>query len=65
MNETTVTVIGNVASDVTMRRVGVDEHRVVNFRVVSSERRWDKASESWVDGDQGPGKVAGCGVSAG
>ena len=53
MNETMVTVTGNVAGDVIARRVGANlEHLLVTFRVASSERRWDKASESWVDGDR-------------
>ncbi|WP_433782533.1 single-stranded DNA-binding protein [Actinomycetospora sp. CA-101289] len=52
MNETTVTVTGNVAGDVICRRVGDGEHLLSTFRVASSERRWDKASESWVDGDR-------------
>jgi single-strand DNA-binding protein len=48
-----VTVTGNVAGDVVSRRVGAnEEHLLVTFRVASSERRWDKASESWVDGDR-------------
>lgn len=48
-----VTVTGNVAGDVIGRRVGPHlEHMLVTFRVASSERRWDKASESWVDGDR-------------
>lgn len=47
-----VTVTGNVAGEVISRRVGVEEHLLVTFRVASSERRWDKASESWVDGDR-------------
>jgi single-strand DNA-binding protein len=53
VNETMVTVTGNVAGDVIARRVGANlEHMLVTFRVASSERRWDKASESWVDGDR-------------
>jgi single-strand DNA-binding protein len=53
VNETMVTVTGNVAGDVIARRVGVNlEHLLVTFRVASSERRWDKATESWVDGDR-------------
>ena len=53
MNETMVTVTGNVASDVTSRRVGsAEEHLLVTFRVASSERRWDKATETWIDGDR-------------
>jgi single-strand DNA-binding protein len=53
VNETMVTVTGNVAGDVIARRVGANlEHMLVTFRVASSERRGDKASESWVDGDR-------------
>ncbi|PVZ04898.1 single-stranded DNA-binding protein [Actinomycetospora cinnamomea] len=53
MNETIVTVTGNVAGDVIARRVGGnEEHLLVTFRVASSERRWDKAAESWIDGDR-------------
>lgn len=52
MNETPVTVVGNIASEVTARRVGVEHHLLVGFRIASSERRWDKASGSWVDGDR-------------
>jgi len=41
VNETTVTVTGNVAGDVIARRVGSNgEHLLVTFRVASSERRW-------------------------
>ncbi|GAA4897840.1 single-stranded DNA-binding protein [Actinomycetospora straminea] len=53
MNETMVTVTGNVAGDVIARRVGPNqEHELVTFRVASSERRWDKATETWIDGDR-------------
>ncbi len=52
VNETMVTVTGNIAGEVTSRRVGADEHLLVSFRVASSERRWDKASGEWVDGDR-------------
>ncbi|WP_285654353.1 single-stranded DNA-binding protein [Actinomycetospora sp. NBRC 106375] len=53
MNETMVTVTGNVAGDVVGRRVGPNaEHLLVTFRVASSERRWDKSTESWIDGDR-------------
>jgi single-strand DNA-binding protein len=33
------------------RRVGPDAALVLNFRVACNERRFDKASESWVDGE--------------
>lgn len=52
MNETTVTVVGNIASQVTARRVGAEGHFLVGFRIASSERRWDKASGTWTDGDR-------------
>ena len=53
MNETMVTVTGNVAGDVITKRVGAhQEHLLVTFRVASSERRYDKATDSWVDGDR-------------
>jgi len=53
VNETMVTVTGNVAGDVITKRVGSNqEHLLVTFRVASSERRYDKATESWVDGDR-------------
>lgn len=58
MNETSVTVVGNVASDVTARQVGVEGHVVVSFRVASSERRWDRTSEAWVDGDRFSARVS-------
>ncbi|HEX4250453.1 MAG TPA: single-stranded DNA-binding protein [Pseudonocardia sp.] len=51
MNETEVTVVGNVISDVKSRRTG-EGIRVVNFRVASNERRFDKGTGEWVDGDR-------------
>lgn len=50
MNETQVTMIGNVATPVsyTATAEGVP---VANFRLASTERRWDRAKECWVDGD--------------
>lgn len=48
-----VTVTGNVAGDVITKRVGANqEHLLVTFRVASSERRYDRATDSWVDGDR-------------
>jgi single-strand DNA-binding protein len=51
MNETTVTIIGNVITDVTARRTA-EGARVANFRIASNERRFDKATGDWVDGDR-------------
>jgi single-strand DNA-binding protein len=48
MYETWVTVSGNVATDVTWRRVG--ESTVANFRLMSNERRFDGQSGTWQDG---------------
>jgi single-strand DNA-binding protein len=51
MRETPVTVVGTLVSDARPRRVGPDGTLVLNFRVASNERRYDKGSESWVDGE--------------
>ncbi|MEV0193814.1 single-stranded DNA-binding protein [Kitasatospora purpeofusca] len=50
MNGTQVTVIGNVATEVTYALTpgGVP---VANFRLASTERRFDRAREVWVDGE--------------
>jgi single-strand DNA-binding protein len=49
VNETWVTVVGNVASDVSWRRTQ-NGGEVANFRVMSTERRFDAESASWEDG---------------
>jgi single-strand DNA-binding protein len=51
MNETIVTVIGNVITDVKRRRTG-DGDGPVGFRVATNERRFDKTTGQWVDGDR-------------
>lgn len=51
MRETPVTVVGTLVSDMRPRRVGPDGTLVLNFRVACNERRFDKVSESWVDGE--------------
>ncbi|WP_329498608.1 single-stranded DNA-binding protein [Kitasatospora herbaricolor] len=50
MNETLVTMVGNVASVVSYAQTtgGVP---VANFRLVATERRYDRAKGEWVDGD--------------
>ena len=55
MNETWVTIVGNVAGDVTKRRTASGD--VVNFRVMSSERRYDAATGEWQDGAQFAARV--------
>lgn len=51
MNETYVTVIGNVSSAVSRRQTG-DGTPVANFRMISNERRRDRVSGEWTDGDR-------------
>ena len=48
MNETSVTVVGNLVDDPKLRRTegGVD---VAGFRVASTSRRFDRDAERWVD----------------
>ncbi|GAA2791341.1 single-stranded DNA-binding protein [Kitasatospora paracochleata] len=50
MNETLVTMVGNVASSVTYGQTpaGVP---VANFRMAATERRFDRGAGDWVDGD--------------
>lgn len=50
MNETVITVVGNVATDPKLR-VTAAGTRVVSFRLASTERRFDKALKGWRDGD--------------
>lgn len=49
MNETTVTLVGNAASDVKFRQspAGIP---VASFRMASTARRWDRERGGWVDG---------------
>jgi single-strand DNA-binding protein len=49
MNETWLTVVGNVASDVNWRRIP-NGGEVANFRLMSTARRYDSESGSWQDG---------------
>lgn len=51
MFETTVTVVGNVATDVVLRHTQ-DGTPVTGFGVVSTERRFDKKAEVWSDGNK-------------
>ena len=50
MNETLVTVAGNVASETRMR-VTAAGVRVASFRLASTERRYNKELGAWRDGD--------------
>ncbi len=49
--ETTVTVVGNVATDVVLRQTQ-DGTSVTGFGVVSTERRLDTEAGTWADGNK-------------
>ena len=48
MSATEITVIGNVVDS--PRRVRLQNGSVTNFRMASTERRFDRETQSWVDG---------------
>ena len=50
IGETTVTLVGTMTSDVTVKRVGQDGHELAIFRVRSDERRFDRHRQEWVPG---------------
>jgi single-strand DNA-binding protein len=50
VNETMTTVVGNVITEVKQRRI-TDGTRVASFRMASNERRFDKETQEWVNGD--------------
>jgi len=50
MNDITMTVVGNVVRDVELRFTTAGDP-VASFRVATSTRRFDRATEKWVDGD--------------
>ena len=50
MNETTVTVIGRVINTPEYRQT-VNDVDIAKFRMASNERRYDKESGTWTDGD--------------
>lgn len=49
MNDTTITVQGNILTDITMRTTK-GGHDVASFRLASTPRRFDKSQNQWVDG---------------
>jgi single-strand DNA-binding protein len=49
MNETLVTIVGNVATQPEFRRTPA-EVPVARFRLATTARRWDRASGAWSDG---------------
>jgi single-strand DNA-binding protein len=51
VRETTVTVVGNVATDVVLRQIQ-DGTPVTSFGVVSDESRFDAKTQGWVEGNK-------------
>jgi single-strand DNA-binding protein len=51
MYETQVTMVGRLATDIGHTRLG-NGTAVANFRIGSTERRFDRATGGWVDGDE-------------
>ncbi|MER7044640.1 single-stranded DNA-binding protein [Streptomyces jumonjinensis] len=51
MNDTMVTVVGNVATQVEYRETATGG--MARFRLAVTPRRWDRQRESWVDGPTG------------
>jgi single stranded DNA-binding protein len=49
VNGTDITVVGNVVTSPSRKRT--QSGSVTNFRVASTERRYDRATESWVNGN--------------
>ena len=49
MNDVVVTINGNVLTDVTIRETK-GGHDVASFRLVSTPRRYDRATGQWIDG---------------
>lgn len=50
MNETIMTIVGNVVDEPQLRRTK-SGYAVANFRVASTPRRFDREKNTWVDGD--------------
>ena len=50
MFDTQVTIIGNVLNNPVFRRVRDNSVLVANFKVATTARRYDRATDSWVDG---------------
>lgn len=49
-NESRVTICGNLASRVTHTTVGTGQSKA-KFRLFTAERRWDRETDTWIDGD--------------
>jgi single-strand DNA-binding protein len=51
MNDTYVTVVGNLVTDPELRNLESNGVPVAHFRMGSTARRWDKSSGGWIDGN--------------
>jgi single-strand DNA-binding protein len=51
MNETTMTIVGNVLNEPDCRRLEESQLLVTNFKVAATSRRYDRHEARWVDGD--------------
>ena len=51
MNETFVTVVGNLVDDPKLRTIEAGQD-VAGFRVASTSRRFDRESQSWIESGQ-------------
>lgn len=51
MNETQVTLVGTITSDLRRRNAGDGGAELVSFRVAANERRRDRESGEWHDGE--------------
>jgi single-strand DNA-binding protein len=51
MNDTYVTVVGNLVTQPELRRLESNGATLVNFRIGSTARRYDKDSGGWIDGN--------------
>ena len=50
MNDTQITVQGNIITDIKLRTTKAG-HEVASFRMASTPRRFDRASGQWLDGE--------------
>lgn len=51
MNDTYVTVVGNLVTDPELRHLESNGTTVLHFRIGSTARRWDRTSGGWIDGN--------------
>jgi single-strand DNA-binding protein len=49
VGETQVTVLGTVVTDVTLKRVGDNDHELATFLVRAAERKYDREKAAWYD----------------